>query len=186
MINIDTDLIIPKQYLKNVTRKGLGEGLFRDLVYVDDQTLNPEFVLNKPAFKQVSILIAGDNFGCGSSREHAQWALLDKGIVCVISTSFADIFYTNCINNGILPACISAEALEMLFSLRGTEGPIELSVDLIACRIGLSDGSHISLAIQDGDRRTLMEGLDPIARTLSIRDEISAFDQRRTAAQPWL
>jgi 3-isopropylmalate/(R)-2-methylmalate dehydratase small subunit len=186
MINIDTDLIIPKQYLKNVTRKGLGEGLFRELRYLDDRTLDPLFILNRPEFAQASILIAGDNFGCGSSREHAQWALLDWGISCIVSSSFADIFYSNCINNGMLPARVSPADLDLLFSLSDDETPLELSVDLDVRRIGLPDGKEVPFNIGDGDRQILLEGRDPIARSLALAADISEFKERRSATHPWL
>jgi len=186
MINVDTDLIIPKQYLKNVTRKGLGEGLFRELKYLDDGTLDPGFILNRTEFAQTSILIAGDNFGCGSSREHAQWALLDSGISCIISSSFADIFYSNCINNGILPARVSSTDLDLLLSLSDDRVPLELSVDLDIRRIGLPDGNEVPFGIGDGDRQILMEGRDAIARTLALATDISEFRETRSAVQPWL
>jgi 3-isopropylmalate/(R)-2-methylmalate dehydratase small subunit len=186
MINIDTDLIIPKQYLKRVQRHGLAEGLFRDLAFLADGTPNPDFCLNKPAFRDISILVAGDNFGCGSSREHAPWALEDRGVRCVVSSSFADIFRANCINNGILPARVSAPDLDQLLRLGAQDVPLDLSVDLVDCHITLPTGDRLPFAIDAADRSALLEGLDQVGRTMQLGDAIARFAQQRSASHPWL
>src|SRR6188768_4485173 len=155
IINVDTDMIIPKQYLKTIKRTGLGKGLFAEMRYLDDGSENPDFVLNKPAYRNAKIIVAGDNFGCGSSREHAPWALLDYGIRCVISTSFADIFYNNCFKNGILPLVVSPEQLELLMddAQRGSNATI--TVDLESQTIKGPDGGTIHFDIDPSRKQTL-------------------------------
>lgn len=184
--NIDTDRIIPKNYLKTIKRTGLGVGLFADQRYLDDGSENPDFVLNKPAYRKAEILVAGDNFGCGSSREHAPWALLDFGIRCVISTSFADIFYNNCFKNGILPIVVSPEDLEKLMDDAERGANAILTIDLEAQEITGPDGGSIHFDIDPGRRHILLEGLDDIASTLKSDSAISTFENNTSAQRPWL
>jgi 3-isopropylmalate/(R)-2-methylmalate dehydratase small subunit len=184
VINIDTDMIIPKQYLKTIKRTGLGKGLFSEQRYNDDGSENPEFVLNKPAYRNAQILVAGDNFGCGSSREHAPWALLDFGIRCVISTSFADIFYNNCFKNGILPIVVSPEDLEKLFEDAERGANATLSVDLEAQEIRGPDGGVIGFDIDPFRKHCLMNGLDDIGLTLEKASAIDAYESK-LADRPW-
>ena len=183
--NVDTDKIIPKQYLKTIRRTGLGRGLFSEMRYNDDGSDNPDFVLNKPAYKGVSILVAGDNFGCGSSREHAPWALLDYGIRCVISTSFADIFYNNCFKNGILPVVVSAEDLDKLFDDAERGANARLSVDLETQEIRGPDGGVISFEIDPFRKHCLLEGLDDIGLTMARKGEIERFEAATGESRPW-
>ncbi|HYF53648.1 MAG TPA: 3-isopropylmalate dehydratase small subunit [Salinarimonas sp.] len=184
IVNVDTDMIIPKQYLKTIKRTGLGQGLFAEMRYNDDGTENPDFVLNKPAYRGAQILVAGDNFGCGSSREHAPWALLDFGIRCVISTSFADIFYNNCFKNGILPITVSPEDIEKLFDDAGRGANATLTVDLEAGEIRGPDGGAIRFEIDSFRRHCLLNGLDDIGLTLEKAPAIAAFEGR-LAERPW-
>ena len=184
--NIDTDMIIPKQYLKTIKRTGLGAGLFSEMRYLDDGKPNPDFVLNKPAYKGVSILVAGDNFGCGSSREHAPWALLDYGIRCVISTDFADIFYNNCFKNGILPVRVSAEDREKLFDDARRGANATLTVDLEKQEIRGPDGGVVTFEIDPTRKHNLLNGLDDIGETMMKAGEISAFEAKAKAARPFL
>ena len=185
MINVDTDMIIPKNYLKTIKRTGLGKGLFAEKRYNDDGSENPDFVLNKPAYRKAQILVAGDNFGCGSSREHAPWALLDFGIRCVISTSFADIFYNNCFKNGILPITVSPEDLEKLLDDASRGANAVITVDLGAQEIRGPDGGVIKFGIDPFRKRCLMEGLDDIGLTLEKGDAIDAFESRARTERPW-
>ncbi|WP_020186854.1 3-isopropylmalate dehydratase small subunit [Methylopila sp. 73B] len=185
MINIDTDMIIPKQYLKTIKRTGLGAGLFSELRYNADGSENPDFVLNQPAYKNAEILVAGDNFGCGSSREHAPWALLDKGIRCVISTSFADIFYNNCFKNGILPIVVSPEDHAKLMDDAERGANARLTVDLAAQTISGPDGGTVTFEIDPFRKRCLLEGLDDIGLTMEKVDRISGFEQKLAADRPW-
>ena len=185
IINIDTDMIIPKDYLKTIKRTGLGKGLFAEMRYNEDGSDNPEFVLNKNAYSSAQILVAGDNFGCGSSREHAPWALLDFGIRCVISTSFADIFYNNCFKNGILPITVSEEQLEKLMDDAERGSNSTLSVDLVAQTISGPDGGTISFDIDPGRKERLLEGIDDIGETLTKSDDISAFEKKNSEQRPW-
>ena len=184
--NVDTDMIIPKQYLKTIKRTGLGQGLFAELRYHDDGSENPDFVLNKPAYRNAKILVAEDNFGCGSSREHAPWALLDFGIRCVISTSFADIFYNNCFKNGILPVIVSRADLakHMDDARRGANAT--LSVDLEAQEIRGPDGGVIRFDVDPFRKHCLMNGLDDIGLTLEKSAHIEAFEKKSTAERFWL
>lgn len=184
-INIDTDMIIPKQYLKTIKRTGLGVGLFSEMRYLDDGSDNPEFVLNKPAYKGAQILVAGDNFGCGSSREHAPWALLDFGIRCVISTSFADIFYNNCFKNGILPVVVTPENLEKLLDDARRGSNATLTVDLEAQTIKGPDGGTIHFEIDEFRKHCLLNGLDDIGLTLEKAASIKVYEDKLAQARPW-
>jgi 3-isopropylmalate/(R)-2-methylmalate dehydratase small subunit len=184
--NVDTDMIIPKQYLKTIKRTGLGAGLFAEMRYLDDGSPNPDFVLNKPAYKNVKILVAGDNFGCGSSREHAPWALLDYGIRCVISTDFADIFYNNCFKNGILPIKVAAEDLPKLMDDARRGANATLTIDLPAQEIRGPDGGMVKFEIDPFRKHRLLEGLDDIGLTLKHMGDVANWEQRAGAAQPWI
>jgi 3-isopropylmalate/(R)-2-methylmalate dehydratase small subunit len=185
MINVDTDMIIPKQYLKTIKRSGLGAGLFAEMRYQADGSENPDFVLNKPAYRQARVLVAGDNFGCGSSREHAPWALLDFGIRCVISTSFADIFYNNCFKNGILPIKVSAEDLEKLFDDAERGANATLSIDLEKQEIRGPDGGPVRFAIDAFHKNCLLNGLDDIGLTMVKADKIGAYEADVKSKRPW-
>jgi 3-isopropylmalate/(R)-2-methylmalate dehydratase small subunit len=185
-INVDTDMIIPKQYLKTIKRTGLGKGLFSEARYKDDGTENPDFVLNKPAYRNAQVLVAGDNFGCGSSREHAPWALLDFGIRCVISTSFADIFYNNCFKNGILPIKVTPEQLEKLFEDADRGSNATLTIDLEAQEIRGPDGGTIKFDVDAFRKHCLINGLDDIGLTMVKAKSIDTFEQTVTTARPWL
>jgi len=184
--NIDTDMIIPKQYLKTIKRTGLGAGLFSEMRYRDDGSPNPDFVLNKPAYKNAKIIVAGDNFGCGSSREHAPWALLDYGIRCVISTDFADIFYNNCFKNGILPIKVSAADLAKLMDDAERGANATLSIDLPAQEIRGPDGGVVRFEIDPFRKQCLLEGLDDIGLTLVEAPAIAAYEDKAKATRPWL
>ncbi|WP_281977002.1 3-isopropylmalate dehydratase small subunit [Pseudorhizobium flavum] len=186
VVNVDTDMIIPKDYLKTIKRTGLGKGLFAEARYKEDGSENPDFVLNKPAYRNAKILVAGDNFGCGSSREHAPWALLDFGIRCVISTSFADIFYNNCFKNGILPIVVSQDDLDKLMDDASRGSNAVLTVDLEAQEITGPDGGSIHFDIDPARRHILLEGLDDIASTLKNESVIGSFEQKVSAERPWL
>ena len=186
MINVDTDMIIPKQYLKTIRRTGLGTGLFAEMRYAEDGSENPDFVLNKPAYRNARILIAGDNFGCGSSREHAPWALLDFGIRCIISTSFADIFYNNCFKNGILPVKVSPEELEKLFEDADRGANATLTIDLEAQEIRGPDGGTISFDIDPHRKHCLINGLDDIGLTLEKVERIADYEKSAAAKRPWI
>jgi 3-isopropylmalate/(R)-2-methylmalate dehydratase small subunit len=184
--NVDTDMIIPKQYLKTIKRTGLGQGLFAEMRYLEDGTENPDFILNKPAYRNAKILVAQDNFGCGSSREHAPWALLDFGISCVISTSFADIFYNNCFKNGILPVVVSPVELAKLMDDAQRGANATLSVDLAAQEIRGPDGGVIAFEIDPFRKHCLLNGLDDIGLTLKKSTHIEAFEQKSAAERPWI
>ena len=186
MINIDTDMIIPKQYLKTIKRTGLGAGLFSEKRFNDDGSENKDFVLNKPAYRKSKILVAGDNFGCGSSREHAPWALLDFGITCVISTSFGDIFYNNCFKNGVLPIKVSPEDLEKLFDDAERGANATLTVDLEKQEIRGPDGGVVKFDIEPNRKKTLLEGLDDIGLTMVKSEKITSFEEKAKAARPWV
>ncbi len=185
IINIDTDMIIPKDYLKTIKRTGLGRGLFAEMRYREDGSENPDFVLNKPAYRSATILVAGDNFGCGSSREHAPWALADYGIRCVISTSFADIFYNNCFNNGILPAIVSPEDLDKLLDDAGRGSNARLEVDLEAQVIRGPDGGSVPFQIDPARKEKLLSGLDDIGITMVKDAQIAAYESQAAASRPW-
>jgi 3-isopropylmalate/(R)-2-methylmalate dehydratase small subunit len=186
MINVDTDKVIPKQYLKTIKRTGLGKGLFAEMRYKDDGSENPDFVLNKPAYRNAKILVAGDNFGCGSSREHAPWALLDFGIRCVISTSFADIFYNNCFKNGILPIKVSPEDLEKLFDDAERGANATLTIDLVKQEIRGPDGGVVHFEIDAFRKHCLLNGLDDIGLTMVKADKIADHESKAKAARPWM
>ncbi|HEX4198694.1 MAG TPA: 3-isopropylmalate dehydratase small subunit [Caulobacteraceae bacterium] len=183
--NIDTDQIIPKQFLKTVEREGLGKGLFYDLRFDEQGMEKPDFVLNQPAFKGVNILIAGENFGCGSSREHAPWALLDFGVTCVIAPSFADIFYENCFQNGVLPVALPDEQVRRL-TAEAKGGNHVFSVDLEAQTVTSPSGEVFRFDIDPGRKEKLLKGLDAVGETLQHREQIGDFERRRKLAQPWL
>jgi 3-isopropylmalate/(R)-2-methylmalate dehydratase small subunit len=185
MTNVDTDRIIPKQYLKTIKRTGLGVGLFAEMRYNADGTENPDFVLNKPAYRKARIIVAGDNFGCGSSREHAPWALLDYGIRCVISTSFADIFYNNCFKNGVLPIKVSPEDLEKLFDDADRGANATLTVDLVRQEIRGPDGGVVTFEIDPFRRHCLLNGLDDIGLTMVKADKIESYEEKAKASRPW-
>ncbi|MFC6446368.1 3-isopropylmalate dehydratase small subunit [Shinella zoogloeoides] len=185
VVNIDTDMIIPKDYLKTIKRTGLGKGLFAEARYNEDGSVNESFVLNKPAYQNATILVAGDNFGCGSSREHAPWALLDFGIRCVISTSFADIFYNNCFKNGILPIVVSQEDLDKLMDDASRGSNAILTVDLEAQEITGPDGGRIGFEIDAFRRHCLLNGLDDIGLTLEKATSIDTFEKQAASSRPW-
>ena len=185
VVNVDTDMIIPKQYLKTIKRTGLGAALFSEMRYREDGSENPDFVLNKPAYRNAQILVAGDNFGCGSSREHAPWALLDFGIRCVISTSFADIFYNNTFKNGILPIKVTQAELDKLFDDAERGANATLTIDLDAQEIRGPDGGVIKFEIDPHRKHCLLNGLDDIGQTLQKVSSIDAFEARAVEARPW-
>jgi len=186
IINIDTDMIIPKQFLKTIKRTGLGKALFSEMRYREDGTENPDFVLNKPAYRGAKILVAGDNFGCGSSREHAPWALKDFGITCVISTSFADIFYNNCFKNGILPITVTPEQLALLMDDAERGANATLTVDLEAQSIRGPDGGTVHFDIDPARKASLLEGLDDIGMTLTKGEAIARFESAAARNRPWV
>ena len=185
VVNVDTDMIIPKQYLKTIKRTGLGSALFSEMRYKDDGSENPDFILNKPAYRKAQILVAGDNFGCGSSREHAPWALLDFGIRCVISTSFADIFYNNTFKNGILPIKVTQEQLDKLFDDADRGSNATLTIDLEAQEIRGPDGGVITFDIDPHRKHCLLNGLDDIGQTLQNVQRIDTYEKTAAAARPW-
>jgi 3-isopropylmalate dehydratase small subunit len=183
--NVDTDQIIPKQFLKTVSREGLAKGLFYDFRTKADGSPNPDFVLNKPAYASAKILIAKENFGCGSSREHAPWALLDQGLSCVIAPSFADIFYNNCFKNGLLPVVLPREVVDSLLEQAG--GPNHIfTIDLASQTVTAPDGKTHHFDIDPGRKASLLAGLDDIGESLTHSRAIDAFEARRKLAQPWL
>lgn len=186
LINIDTDMIIPKQFLKTIKRSGLGQHLFDEMRYDDDGAEVADFVLNRPQYRQAKILVAGDNFGCGSSREHAPWAIADFGIRCVIATSFADIFYNNCFKNGILPIILPQEQVDLLMddAERGSNAVIE--IDLESQTIKGPDGGTVSFEVDPFRKHCLINGLDDIGLTLQKEQSITEFEAKRAQAQPWL
>ncbi|CAO4156418.1 3-isopropylmalate dehydratase small subunit [Methylorubrum aminovorans] len=185
IINIDTDRIIPKQYLKTIKRTGLGQGLFSEMRYNDDGSENPDFVLNQPAYRNAKILVVGDNFGCGSSREHAPWALADFGIRCVISTSFADIFFNNCAKNGILAIVVPPEDLEKLFEDAERGSNATLTIDLAAQTIKGPDGGTLHFEIDEGRKHNLLNGLDEIGLTLDQKAPAIDAYEAKLAQREW-
>jgi 3-isopropylmalate/(R)-2-methylmalate dehydratase small subunit len=186
IINIDTDMIIPKQFLKTIKRTGLGINLFDEMRYTQDGVENTDFILNKSPYREASILVTGDNFGCGSSREHAPWALLDFGICCVISTSFADIFYNNCFKNGILPIVVSAEDRDALMAdAQDSENP-ELDIDLNEQVIRRPNGGAVSFEIDPFRKQCLLDGLDDIGLTLEKSGKIDSYVEARKTTHSWL
>jgi 3-isopropylmalate/(R)-2-methylmalate dehydratase small subunit len=185
IMNVDTDMIIPKQYLKTIKRTGLGTGLFSEMRYKEDGSDNPDFVLNKPAYRKAEILVAGDNFGCGSSREHAPWALLDFGIRCVISTSFADIFYNNCFKNGILPITVSQADLDKLMDDARRGANATMTIDLPSQEIRGPDGGVVKFEIDPFRKHCLINGLDDIGLTMEKANSIAEFEKQNATARPW-
>ena len=182
--NLDTDQIIPKQFLKTVEREGLGQGLFYDLRFDEDGREKPDFVLNRPAFTGANLLIAGDNFGCGSSREHAPWALLDFGVRCVIAPSFADIFYNNCFQNGLLPIALPEDQVKALMD-EAKGGNHLFSVNLEDQTVVAPSGARFTFEIDPGRKEKLLKGLDAVGETLQHAGDIGAFEERRKLTQPW-
>lgn len=186
LVNIDTDMIIPKQFLKTIKRTGLGVNLFDEMRYTQDGQEIPDFVLNQPQYRNAEILVAGDNFGCGSSREHAPWALLDFGIRCVISTSFADIFYNNCFKNGILPVVLPADAVAALMDDATKGANARIAVDLESQTVTGSDGTVHSFEIDSFKKHCLLHGLDDIGLTLEKVDAIDAYEARAATRFSWV
>ena len=186
MINIDTDKLIPKQFLKTIKRTGLGKHLFNEIRFNADGSENEDFVLNKPAYREASILVAGDNFGCGSSREHSPWALLDYGVKCVISTRFADIFFNNCFKNGILPIVVSKEELDQLMDDADNGANSILDIDLENQQIGRPNGETINFEIDEFRKHCLINGLDDIGLTMQKQSNIDNFEKKREAEKHWI
>ncbi len=186
LVNVDTDMIIPKQFLKTIKRTGLGKNLFDEMRYKDDGSENPDFVLNQPAYRNASILVAGDNFGCGSSREHAPWAIADFGIRCIISTSFADIFFNNSFKNGILPIVLPQEDVDKLMDDAKRGANATITVDLEKQEIRGPDGGVIKFDVDPFRKRCLMEGLDDIGLTMQKKPSIDSFEGSQRTAAPWL
>ena len=186
IVNIDTDMIIPKQFLKTIKRTGLGKSLFFEMRFTQDGVEVPDFVLNKPAYRKAEILVAGDNFGCGSSREHAPWALLDFGIRCVISTSFADIFYNNAFKNGILPIKVSPEDLKKLMDDAERGANATMTIDLPNQEIRGPDGGTIKFDLDPFRKHCLLNGLDDIGLSLEKVTSIDSFEKHQAQSQPWL
>ena len=186
MVNVDTDMIIPKQFLKTIKRTGLGKNLFDEMRYDAQGNEIPDFVLNQPAYRDAEILIAGENFGCGSSREHAPWAMLDFGIRCVIAPSFADIFYNNCFKNGILPIALPQEQVDMLTEEARKGANARLAVDLEAQTITTSEGTEIAFEIDPFRKHCLLNGLDDIALTLEKAPAIEAYETKMAVQRPWV
>ena len=186
LINIDTDMIIPKQFLKTIKRSGLGKNLFDEMRFDQSGNELPEFVLNKPAYRDAQILVAGDNFGCGSSREHAPWALLDFGIRCVIAPSFADIFFNNCFKNGILPIPLPQEDVDKLMDDASNGANATLTIDLEAQEITRPDGQKIAFEIDPFRKHCLLNGLDDIGLSLTKVEAIDAFEATAQSARPWV
>jgi 3-isopropylmalate/(R)-2-methylmalate dehydratase small subunit len=186
MINVDTDKIIPKQHLKTIKRTGLGKALFDELRYNTDGSEKPEFVLNQPAYRQARILVAGENFGCGSSREHAPWALLDFGIRCVIAPSFADIFFNNCFKNGILPIALPQEICDQLMDDARKGANATMTIDLEKQEITRPDGAKIAFTVDAFRKHCLVNGLDDIGLTMRKSASIETYESKQRASQPWL
>ena len=193
--NVDTDAIIPKQFLKSIKRSGFGPNLFDEWRYLDHgepgmdnskRSLNPDFVLNQSRYQSASILLARENFGCGSSREHAPWALLDYGFHVIIAPSYADIFFNNCFKNGILPIVLDAQIVDKLFKFVAANEGYQLSVDLEAQTIATPEGENIKFDVEEFRKHCLLNGLDDIGLTLQHVEEIKAYEKRRGAEAPWL
>ena len=185
LVNIDTDMIIPKQFLKTIQRSGLGKNLFDEMRYTQDGQEIPDFVLNQPAYRKAQILVAGDNFGCGSSREHAPWALLDFGIRCVISTSFADIFFNNCFKNGILPVVLPQSAVDHLMDDAKKGENARITIDLERQMVTAADGTEFPFEVDAFKKHCLLNGLDDIGLTMEKASAIDAFEARNTTLRPW-
>ena len=186
LVNIDTDMIIPKQFLKTIKRSGLGKNVFDELRFDENGNEKPDFVLNKPAYRNAEILVAGENFGCGSSREHAPWALLDFGIRCVVAPSFADIFFNNCFKNGILPIVLPQEQVDILMKDAEKGQNARMTVDLDAQTITTSDGTVISFDVDPFRKHCLLNGLDDIGLTFEKLPEIESFETRASQERPWV
>ena len=186
LVNIDTDMIIPKQFLKTIKRSGLGKNLFDEMRYDTAGNENPDFVLNQPAYRDAQILVAGDNFGCGSSREHAPWALADFGIRCVISTSFADIFYNNCFKNGILPIVLPPEQVDALMEDAGRGENARLTIDLEAQTVTGPDGTTYPFEVDAFKKHCLLNGLDDIGLTLEKGEAIDTYERDLAQSRPWV
>ncbi len=186
LVNIDTDMIIPKQFLKTIKRSGLGANLFDEMRFDRQGNEIEDFVLNQPQYREAEILVAGDNFGCGSSREHAPWALLDFGIRCVISTSFADIFYNNCFKNGILPIVLPQEQVDALMDDAEKGSNARITVDLDAQTVTASDGTAYAFEVDAFKKRCLLEGLDDIGLSMEKVSSIDAFEAKASAERPWV
>ena len=185
LVNIDTDMIIPKQFLKTIARTGLGKNLFDEMRYTLDGAEIPDFVLNQPAYRKAQILVTGDNFGCGSSREHAPWALLDFGIRCVIATSFADIFFNNCFKNGILPVVLPQAAIDQLMEDARKGENARMTVDLDSQTVTASDGTKFAFEVDAFKKHCLMNGLDDIGLTLEKATAIDAYEAKAATTRPW-
>lgn len=185
LVNIDTDMIIPKIHLKSIKRTGFGKNLFDEMRFNRDGSEIPEFVLNKPQYRNAEILVAGDNFGCGSSREHAPWAIVDFGIKCVVSTSFADIFFNNCFKNGILPVVLPQEQVDLLMEDAERGANARMTVDLEAQEITTSEGTVIAFEVDAFKKHCLLNGLDDIGLTMEKVDAIDAFEAQANSARPW-
>ncbi|MBU2866091.1 3-isopropylmalate dehydratase small subunit [Pacificibacter marinus] len=186
LVNIDTDMIIPKMFLKSIKRTGFGANLFDEMRFNRDGTEIADFVLNKPQYRNAEILVAGDNFGCGSSREHAPWAIADFGIKCVISTSFADIFYNNCFKNGILPIVLPQDQVDVLMEDAEKGSNARMTVDLEAQKITTSDGQEIAFDVDAHKKHCLLEGLDDIGLTLAKKASIETFEASMQQERPWV
>lgn len=186
LINIDTDMIIPKQFLKTIKRSGLGVNLFDEMRYDDNGDEIPDFVLNKPAYRSSEIIVAGDNFGCGSSREHAPWAIKDFGIRCVIAPAFADIFYNNCFKNGILPIALPQDQVDVLMKDAEKGANARMEVDLVSQQISTSDGAVFSFEVDEFKKRCLLEGLDDIGQTFQKVAAIDNFEAKAAEVRPWV
>ena len=185
LVNIDTDMIIPKQFLKTIKRSGLGKNLFDEMRFTPDGAEIADFVLNQPAYRNAQIIVAGDNFGCGSSREHAPWALLDFGIRCVISTSFADIFFNNCFKNGILPVVLPQEAVDQLMDDARKGANARITVDLEAQTVTSSDGKTFAFEVDAFKKHCLLNGLDDIGLTMEKASAIDSFEAKNATLRPW-
>ncbi|MWD26463.1 3-isopropylmalate dehydratase small subunit [Aquicoccus sp. SCR17] len=186
VINVDTDMIIPKQFLKTIKREGLGVNLFDEMRYDDNGNEVPDFVLNKPQYRNAEILVAGDNFGCGSSREHAPWAIKDFGIRCIIAPSYADIFYNNCFKNGILPIIMPQEEVDALMKDAEKGSNARITVDLETQTVTSSDGEVFKFEMDPFRKHCLLEGLDDIGLTMNRSDEIASFESRAATERPWV
>jgi len=186
LVNIDTDMIIPKQFLKTIKRTGLGVSLFQEMRYTPEGAENPDFILNQPAWRDAQILVTGDNFGCGSSREHAPWALLDFGIRCVIAPGFADIFFSNCFKNGILPIVMPQEVVDVLMKDAQKGANARMTVDLEAQTITTSDGEVFAFDVDPFRKHCLLNGLDDIGLTLENAARIDTYEARLQAERPWM
>ncbi|MBS9718265.1 3-isopropylmalate dehydratase small subunit [Pseudohalocynthiibacter aestuariivivens] len=186
MINVDTDMIIPKLFLKTIKRSGLGLNLFDEMRYDDDRNERPEFVLNQPAYRKAEVLVAGENFGCGSSREHAPWAIKDFGIRCVIAPSFADIFFNNCFKNGILPIALPKEQVDVLMKDAEKGENARMTIDLEKQEIITSDGEIFSFEVDSFKKHCLLEGLDDIGLTMKNVTSIDSFEAEASVSRPWV